>query len=117
MSRSVAAGLIVCVCVCVCGFKLESWKKLKNSVSERRQARTQPRDALAVYVADHDAGPAGQPVQYYAPRVDEYRIAVRLAPVRMVAALRGREHVRKVLDRPGANERFPVRLAGRRGEG
>ena len=50
------------------------------------------------------------------PRIDQHRVAVGAPPARMLAALRGREHVALVLDGARAQQQMPVRRAGRRGE-
>ena len=52
-----------------------------------------------------------------APGIDDQRMAEGFAAVLMLAALRGGDHERAVLDGAGAQQHVPVRLAGLPGEG
>src|SRR5207253_1636251 len=58
-----------------------------------------------------------QAVDHATPRIDQHRIAMRAAAVAMGAALCRGEDVALVLDRPRAQQHFPVRLACHGGEG
>ena len=53
-----------------------------------------------------------QTIQHHAPRIDNHRITVRIAPVGMPPALRWRQHIGQILNRPRAQQRFPVRTPG-----
>ena len=55
--------------------------------------------------------------QHLAPRIDGQRMAVGRPPVLVPADLGGGDDERAGLDRPGAHQHVPVRLAGRHGEG
>src|SRR5712691_3619283 len=51
--------------------------------------------------------------QHLAPRIDDQRMAVALAPGRVLAPLRRREDKAAILNRAGAQQHMPVRPAGR----
>jgi hypothetical protein len=55
--------------------------------------------------------------QDLAPGPDDEAVAVGVAAVLMMAALGGGDDEHARLDRPGAHQDVPVRLAGRDGEG
>jgi hypothetical protein len=90
---------------------------LKFSVGERRQAFADFGEASVVEVGNHDARSLRLAVEDIAPGVDDQAVAVGLPPVLVPAALSDREKVALVLDGAGAQQDFPVRAAGRLGEG
>ena len=66
----------------------------------------------------HDDADLGAAVGHHlAPGIDDQGMAEGLASLGMLAALRRRDDVTAVLDRPGAQKRVPVGFAGDAGEG
>ena len=74
----------------------------------------QPR---GVEFGGNHAFPFGQHGQDFAPGVDNHAVAEGAAAVFVQAALSGRQNVALVFHRTGAQQQFPMRLAGGVGEG
>src|SRR6202158_3097147 len=85
-------------------------------MGERRQLAPHPHKVVEIDRRDHHAFLVRGPSDYATPRIDDYRVAVVAEAVGVGAELRRRDDVSLVLDRTGANQRVPMRLAGRESE-
>src|SRR5947207_95449 len=84
---------------------------------QRRQLSSHLGDPLRLQLGRDDALAFGPHRDDVAPRIGDQRVAPGAPAVLVPAALRRGRDVALVLDRAGAQQEFPVRLAGRVGEG
>src|SRR5579875_3643128 len=91
--------------------------RLHHAVPQRGECRARLGLPVEIEVAHHDPAPSRTPTQHTAPVVDDQRVAVGLAAVRMEARLGGSDDVAEVFDRPASEQGLPMRPAGRRSEG
>ncbi len=87
------------------------------AVLQRGDSRARGRDLGRIDLGQDHARLGAAFGEDAAPGVDDERMAEGLAAVLVLAALRGREHEAAVLDRAGAHQHMPMRLAGLLGEG
>src|SRR5882757_5061276 len=90
---------------------------LRATVGERRQRLADPLLAGEVEVGGDEALAVGSGGEDDTPGVDDRRATVRVEVRRSLADLAGSEDEDGVLDRPGAEEDFPMVAAGDGGEG
>ena len=83
---------------------------------QRRQLLPHGLYASRVELGQHDAHAFVAHRQHLAPGVDDHAVAVGAAAVLVHAALRRRDHVALVLDRPRAQQQLPMRESGGVGE-
>src|SRR5262249_33111137 len=86
------------------------------AMQQRRNASPRRGDRSRVDLGDHNGWINATLSEHAAPGVDNERVAIRVAAVLVAATLRRSEHAATVLDRTGAVEHMPVRLAGLPGE-
>ena len=89
---------------------------MQSRVLQRRQFAPHAVLVLEINWRDNDAFLIRGAREHASPWIDDHRIAVVAVAVNVGTELRGRDHVRLVLDRAGANQRLPMRFAGRERE-
>ncbi len=86
-------------------------------MGQRGQAVAHAGLVVRVDLCHHHAGAAWQAIQHAAPRIHDHAVAVGFASVDVIAALRRGNHVGQVFNGAGAQQDFPVHLAGGFGKG
>src|SRR5271156_2044403 len=89
---------------------------LQTCVFQCRQLAAHALLVLEIDRSDDDALLIGGAGNHASPRIDDHRIAVVAVAVDVGAELGRRDHISLVLDRAGAQQRLPMRLAGGEGE-
>src|SRR5271170_5045637 len=89
---------------------------LQACVSQCRQLAAHALLVLEIDRRDDDALLIGGAGNHASPRTDDHRIAVVAVAVDVGAELSRCDHIRLVLDRAGAQQGLPMRLAGGEGE-
>src|SRR5271154_4762018 len=89
---------------------------LQACVSQCRQLAAHALLVLEIDRRDDDTFLIGGARNHASPRIDDHRIAVVAVAVDVGAELGRCDHIGLVLDRAGAEQRLPMRLAGREGE-